>query len=469
MSAAPFTPSPQQDSAMRAVARWMRVPARSSQVFRLFGFAGTGKTELAKRLVADSDKRWLFGAFTGKAAHVLRQRGCQARTLHSMIYRFGGVTAGAEIARLETELALLRGKLAEEGREAPWEHEVRAERSLLRRIEEARRDSQPAFTLASEESDLADPDVGGIVVDEVSMVDEDLGRDLESFGKKILVLGDPFQLPPVFGGGYFTDCEPNVLLTEVHRHAADSGVLRLATAIRQSPGAAMRSLASQFSMRGTCDDVRIMMRASADKDEIALEAMSVGQVLVGRNATRHATGARHRELLGRRSPLPERGERLMCLRNVRGEPLLNGSQWIVTSDGVLGAHESRDDLLADMLEDEGVTSSGQTPGSDDSIGWLSLKSEDDPAQTWEGNVWLHHFLRDAASGRDEESLRRLGPGRLQYPELGYGDVVTVHKSQGSQWSSVMLIDESRAMRGIDPRRWLYTGVTRARERVVVVA
>ena len=52
-----------------------------------------------------------------------------------------------------------------------------------------------------------------IVIDECSMVDEQLGRDLMSFGTPILVLGDPGQLPPVSGGGFFTDQEPDYLLT----------------------------------------------------------------------------------------------------------------------------------------------------------------------------------------------------------------------------------------------------------------
>lgn len=41
-----------------------------------------------------------------------------------------------------------------------------------------------------------------IVVDECSMVDEALGKDLMSFGTPILVLGDPGQLPPITGVGF---------------------------------------------------------------------------------------------------------------------------------------------------------------------------------------------------------------------------------------------------------------------------
>ena len=58
------------------------------------------------------------------------------------------------------------------------------------------------------------------------MVDEELGRDLLSFGTPVLVLGDTAQLPPVKGGGFFTDAEPDAMLTEVHRQAADNPIIR---------------------------------------------------------------------------------------------------------------------------------------------------------------------------------------------------------------------------------------------------
>ncbi len=58
-----------------------------------------------------------------------------------------------------------------------------------------------------------------VVIDECSMVDADLGNDLLSFGVPVLVLGDPAQLPPLRGGGFFTEAEPDVMLTEVHRQA----------------------------------------------------------------------------------------------------------------------------------------------------------------------------------------------------------------------------------------------------------
>ena len=53
-----------------------------------------------------------------------------------------------------------------------------------------------------------------------------------SFGVPVLVLGDPAQLPPIQGGGFFTDAEPDVMLTEVHRQAQDDPIVRLSMDVR---------------------------------------------------------------------------------------------------------------------------------------------------------------------------------------------------------------------------------------------
>ena len=174
--------STEQDRALSAVAAWLKEPR--AQVFRLFGYAGTGKTTLARHLAESVDGEVAFGAFTGKAALVMRSKGCKdARTIHSLIYRA---------------------------------KEVESE--------------EPSFEL-NEDSEAANAAL--IVIDECSMVDEEFGRDLLSFGKKVLVLGDPAQLPPVKGGGYFTEAEPDVMLTEVHRQAADDPIIRLSMIVRE--------------------------------------------------------------------------------------------------------------------------------------------------------------------------------------------------------------------------------------------
>ena len=65
--------APQQDEALKAVSNWLK--EGRSPLFRLFGYAGTGKTTLAKHFAENVDGDVLFAAFTGKAAQVLRSRG----------------------------------------------------------------------------------------------------------------------------------------------------------------------------------------------------------------------------------------------------------------------------------------------------------------------------------------------------------------------------------------------------------
>jgi exodeoxyribonuclease-5 len=93
-----------------------------------------------------------FAAFTGKAAQVLRSKGAvNARTIHSLIYRPRGEEAVADETTGKTSMS-------------------------------------PMFSL-NRQSPVARAKL--IIVDECSMVDEALGRDLLSFGTPILVLGDP--------------------------------------------------------------------------------------------------------------------------------------------------------------------------------------------------------------------------------------------------------------------------------------
>ncbi len=212
-------PVGQQAAAVAAVVAWFMAPNRP-QVFRFFGYAGTGKTTLAQHIVGLLNLRDVkYAAFSGKAAHVLRQKGCDgAQTIHSLVYQ-PLPTSRAELLRLQKLLA-------------ETEDELLAD--MLRSMIEAeeRKLDRPRFEL-QESSDLADADL--LILDEASMVDDKVMADLLAFGVPVLALGDPAQLPPVAGVGSLIDGKPDVLLTELHRSAADSPVTRIATATRNAP------------------------------------------------------------------------------------------------------------------------------------------------------------------------------------------------------------------------------------------
>ncbi len=362
-----MTWSPQQDDALKAVAKWLRRGDR--QVFRLFGYAGTGKTTLARHIADDVDGDVIFGAYTGKAALVLRSRGCSdASTIHSMIYR---------------------SRESDEG--------------------------GPLFVL-NPQSPAAKADL--IVIDECSMVDEELGRDLLSFGSPVLVLGDPAQLPPVKGGGFFTDAEPDVMLTEVHRQARDNPIIHLSMAVR---------LGERLS-KGQFGESRVISRRDLETDDV----MTADQVLVGLNRTRRLYNNRIRELLGYRDPYPAAGEKLVCLRNDKSKGLLNGGTWTIDT-----LRAPRGDMIR-----------------------MDVRADDDLKRS---SVEIS-VLKTFFEGAEEEipfSLRR------DSDEFTYGYALTTHKAQGSQWDNVTLFDESYAFRE-HRDRWLYTALTRAAERVTVV-
>ena len=79
--------TPHQDAALKAVASWLKDgPGErgTPQLFRLFGYAGTGKTTLARHLAAHIDGEVKYAAFTGKAALVMRRKGCARRLDHPL-------------------------------------------------------------------------------------------------------------------------------------------------------------------------------------------------------------------------------------------------------------------------------------------------------------------------------------------------------------------------------------------------
>ncbi|WPZ13088.1 ATP-dependent RecD-like DNA helicase [Nitratireductor rhodophyticola] len=371
--------SPQQDAALNAVASWLK--AGQSQIFRLFGYAGTGKTTLARYFAEHVDGDVQFAAFTGKAAQVLRSRGAtNARTIHSLIYRPRG--------------------------EEEVEDEVTGRTSI-----------SPTFSL-NRQSPIAKAAM--VIIDECSMVDEALGRDLMSFGTPILVLGDPGQLPPISGGGFFTEHEPDHLLTEIHRQARDNPIIQLALDVREG-----REIS-----HGDYGAAKVISKAEVDQDLV----LSADQVLVGTNRTRRRYNQRLRELKGFDAQYPQAGDKLVCLRNDPAKGLLNGSLWKV------------------------MTSSKETvkPG----INLLVSPEEDDPDRGVAKIKLLKAAFEDPGADIPWQTKKR-------FDDFDYGYALTVHKAQGSQWDEVVLFDESYAFR--DTRqRWLYTAITRASERLTIV-
>ena len=247
-----FTPSPEQADAIASIVGWYKQEGR--QEFYLAGYAGVGKSTVAAHAIEELKARYGLknvrtAAYTGKAASVLRKKGVgDAQTIHSLIY-------------------------------TPIEDEETGE---LR------------FAI-SEESPAAEADL--IVLDECSMVNKEIADDLREFGKKILIMGDPGQLPPINGDGDFTNREPDIFLREIHRQAADSPIIELATLARQG---------KPFPKGYDKDGVRVL---SLTKDTQPLIYRAETQPICGLNRVRWTYNLRIRRLRGFEGELPQVGER----------------------------------------------------------------------------------------------------------------------------------------------------------------
>lgn len=393
--------SPQQSAAIDQVGRWLR--EKNEPYFMLAGFAGTGKTTLAKHLAASVDGMVYFAAYTGKAAHVLMRSGAQnVSTIHKLIYK-----------PKDRSQKRLREMIAER---AEFLTRDPIPRSLVERLDRAIEMEQanmgrPAFQLNSESSLLG---AALLVVDEYSMIDEQMGEDLLSFGVPILALGDPGQLPPVSGKGFFSR-KPDILLTEIHRQAADNPIIRMSRDVRE--GRILRP--------GQYGDSRVIRVGDLPREELAKMVLSTEQLLVGKNATRLSSNGRVRELMGFGSKLPMAGDKLVCLRNNHEIGLLNGQLWEADSDS----------LAADPYVQ------------------IDLRGDDNAKLRVSAHAaYFHGSKPDMWTRKDAE-------------EFDYGYALTVHKSQGSQWGDVLLFDEWYSR---ERKEWLYTAITRASERIDVV-
>ena len=407
--------SPQQENALREADRWYR--NSDKQVFHLFGYAGTGKTTLAKHLAESIEGEVLFAAYTGKAAHVLRTKGCHnAVTIHSLIYRSRDKSK-ARLKELEQELNDLIKELSDLNQEQLDDHpRIRKLRKEI--TEEARNSSQPNFIL-NRDSSVKDANL--VIIDECSMVGADMAQDLLSFGTPVLVLGDPAQLPPVGSAGYFTEkVTPDIMLDEIHRQAEESPILRMATLVRNQQPLQLGDWGNNCSVHPT--------GTKLPTEQI----LGYDQILVGKNTTRFATNSKIRRLRDIHDKYPVIGDRLVCLRNNSELGLLNGAIFTASSiDGVM-----------------------------DGKVHMTVQPEDSPMSVSVAAL-EQHFL---GKGKELDTQYWL---RSEGQEFDFGYALTVHKSQGSQWDNVCVFDESGVFR-TQRWRWLYTAITRAAESVTVV-
>ena len=288
-----------------------------------------------------------------------------------------------------------------------------------------------------------------VIVDECSMVPKDLLKRLASYKVHIICLGDPGQLPPINkdDDNHLLDC-PHVFLDEIMRQEEQSEIIKLTMDIRA--GKPLNHYQGK--------EVQIL-----DAEELTTGMLLwADQIICSTNATRVALNNQIRELLGR-SDKPEDGDKVICLRNYwetvseDGQPLVNGTigylsdsfnSYLRIPAYITGGRINQiETVMANFKSDDGITNFSN----------LSM----DKRMILEGEPTLNF----KESFKLSKNIKFVNSIPLSFT---YGYAITGHKSQGSEWDNVLVIEEGFPFDKEEHKRWLYTVATRAAKKLVII-
>ena len=285
-----------------------------------------------------------------------------------------------------------------------------------------------------------------VIVDEVSMASKELINQLFKHQVHVFCLGDPFQLPPINpeDDNHLLD-HPHVFLDEIHRQAQESEIIRVSMDIRA--GRPLSLLDGK--------DVKII-----DKTDVT-EGMYLwaDQILCAKNETRVAMNNDMRRLLGREGE-PKEGDKVICLRNYwdildnEDNPLINGTIGFLSNN------------YSQTLRYPYFINGG---GSFDIIN-SNIITEMNTQFT--EIIMDKKLILEGVEGLDWKTKWALSKKKnmawMVPHEFTYGYAITTHKAQGSSFPKVLIVEENFPFSKEEHQRWLYTALTRAQDKAVIV-
>ena len=375
------------------------------------GFAGTGKSTLVKFIIAamnipEDSVRYV--AYTGKAANVLKNKGCSgAMTAHKLLYYSKMLPNGNYVFK-----------------------------------------PRPAGVLYQE-------GIRVIVVDEISMLPKDMWDLMCSYNFYILACGDPEQLPPVPDPKAKTDPnnhvldKPHIFLDEIMRQAQESEIIRLSMHVREGKPLSTFPVVNQQVMIFDKKDLEISKLIWAD------------QILCATNRTRHMINSQIRDYYGFDPNAPQIGDKVINLHN---EWNLVSNHENPLTNGIIGTikdfHENtlhypywirKQELSVPVI-------TATISGDEENEEFSSITFDKQEILT--GNQTL--------KGTEEYLIKNKVKEPLPL-HFNFGYAITVWKAQGSEWNKVLLFEEQGWPRDEETRRrFLYTGITRAVDRLVII-
>jgi exodeoxyribonuclease-5 len=214
------------------------------------------------------------------------------------------------------------------------------------------------------------------------------------------------------------------------------------------------------------DKVCVLPKGALSGKERKRLFLKADQIICGRNSTRNRLNDEIRGYKGidKTALLPTEGEKLICTLNDWEKPLDTGKKFHLVN-GIIGkasnVKEQEDDLAtmdfqADFLDygvkvpfDTGIFLYGKYKHA---YGQRAMHLVDGTV-VHEYNYGVLRRLKVVA----EEPICRF--------EFAYA--VTCHKAQGSEFDFVIVFDEGWVF-GEERDRWLYTAITRAKEKLLIL-
>lgn len=442
----------------------MFLQAPGSGIFILKGYAGTGKTTLLQYLALQlrkQKKKFTLLAPTGRAAAVLRAKtGLTAKTIHSELYIFNDVDGEPD-----------------EGPEMPTIDSFGQMRLMF-----ALKGSPDA-----EDSDMI------YIVDEASMVSDEpadvtsyahfgsghlLSDLLYAAGKnKIIFAGDPCQLPPVLSlqspalsSHYFRQRARPVQeyeLTQILRHKEGSGILQLATRIRQLASARSHDKWVKLPVSGIGSVSALGHHTLQEHYLQHLNTAGIGDIIAISNSNRECSRINRLariKLYGSENVPLQVNDLLMVTQNNYLVPLTNGDFVTVKYIGNYTVH-----LGIGFIE---VTVKANHSGEEYQVllceaplfnGMPNLTQDQQRMLMIDFSKRMRKKGIKPKSDQYYEAMRK--DKYLNSLRANFGYAVTCHKSQGGEWEKVYLF-LNKSMYIMPPptlTRWWYTAVTRAKE------
>ena len=379
----------EQTNIVKKITDWYKNSSR--QWFSYSGAAGTGKTTVIRAFIEELGlQRYIACAFVGKAVTVLSRQGLPASTIHSLIYHVSWIPV-----------------MDEKG------------------LPVLNKDGNPKMKVVFSLKNELPGDLQLIIVDEATMVNDDLAEDILSFGIKTVFIGDNNQLPPVFGVSSVM-LNPDFWLTKIMRQAENNPIIYLSQRV-------LKDLPLQYGIYGKS---RVVPSVTLDETYTRYDA-----IIAGKNKVRDDINEYIRyNIKGVTSRLPVIGDKLICRQN-DWDRSIEGNIYLTT--GMTG-------IVTDIHRSLGGNKYM-------SIDFLPEISDEE----------FFNLLLDTQYIRMNYEDRR-NYGFSRYEKFEYGYCVTCHACQGSQFDNVLFINQWFHDADLT-KKIQYTAITRAIESIDIAS